>query len=176
MIQTHYLTKRANRRMSRAEYPSTIRNDIILCTWATDPANVGSITRLSEAYLVGAVHALKRPASHTAVGTGKWQPVTVSPDFAATMHTARMGGYTIVALEQTDESISLHTAALPERMCLLIGNEGSGLPQSALDAADIAIEIPQYGMVGSLNVATATAIALYEWSRQHRDRAISIWA
>lgn len=166
MIQTGYATRRALRRWSREDYPQRPRNPIAICSWAHDPANIGSITRLAEAYLVDQLYVLKSPRV-TDVGTSKWQPLEVTMDVMQRAAALSELGWTLVALEQTDESVSMYEARLPKRMCLLVGNEGSGLPQSMLDIAHVAVEIPQYGLVGSLNVATATAIALYEWGKQH---------
>lgn len=166
MIQTSYNTRRALKRLTREDYPNMKRHPVAVCSWSTDPANIGSITRLCEAYLVQDLYALKSPRV-TDVGTGKWQPLEVTWDLWHRAMACRVKGWTLVALEQTDESVSMYEAVLPANMCLLVGNEGSGLPQSILDIAHMAVEIPQYGLVGSLNVATATAIALYEWGRQH---------
>jgi tRNA (guanosine-2'-O-)-methyltransferase len=47
-----------------------------------------------------------------------------------------------------------------------IGNEDHGLSPAALAACDSVAFIPMMGRVGSLNVATAAAIALYEFRRQ----------
>lgn len=166
MIQTSYTTRRALKRLTRENYPEAVRHSITICSWATDPANIGSITRLSEAYLVKDLYALKSPRV-TDVGTRKWQPLEVTMDIKQRAAALSLQGWTLVALEQTDESVSMYEAVLPANMCLLVGNEGSGLPRSILDIAHMAVEIPQYGLVGSLNVATAVAIALYEWGRQH---------
>lgn len=172
--QTRYMTKRAFRSVDRDTYASQARNTLRLIAWVTKTPNVGSLCRLAEAFLADRLVGLKEPNS-VAVGTSRWQPHDSTWDLAGAIRDARADGYTVVALEQTDASVRLGDVALPERMALLIGNEGSGLPQSALDAADMAVEIEQYGMVGSLNVATATAMALYEWSRQHRDSLTSVW-
>ena len=76
-------------------------------------------------------------------------------------------GYRLVGLEQTSNSHNLHEFELPVRMALVIGHERQGLKQEELDLLDDVIEIPVYGMPFSYNVATATAMALYEYCRQH---------
>lgn len=174
MIQTRYATK-GQPRVARDKIDGHGRNPIRVISWAHKTPNLGGIARLSEAFLVEHLAAFKDPAPAPAVGTLRWQPHETTWDLAARANDARWDGYTLVALEQTDESVRLGSAPLPEKMCLLVGNEGSGLPQSVLDMADMAIEIEQFGVVGSLNVVTATAIALYEWSRQHRETAQSLW-
>ena len=51
-------------------------------------------------------------------------------------------------------------------VCMAIGHEEHGLPAGTLAACDAVAFIPQLGRVGSLNVATAAAIAIYELRRQ----------
>ena len=51
-------------------------------------------------------------------------------------------------------------------ICLAIGHEDRGLPASTLEVCDAVGFIPQLGRVGSLNVAVATAVAVYETRRQ----------
>ena len=167
MTQTSYQTRRGLKRLSREDIPTTERHPLVLCSWATKPPNVGSIQRLAEAFLVEEFYSCHHPAKASAVGTGRWQPTTITWSLNEVASLTKMAGFAVVALEQTTESVKMEDVVLPERMCLLVGNESSGLPQSALDLADMAVEITQYGVVGSLNVATATAICLYEWSRQH---------
>jgi tRNA (guanosine-2'-O-)-methyltransferase len=51
-------------------------------------------------------------------------------------------------------------------VCLAVGNEDRGLSQATLAACDVVAFLPQMGRVGSLNVATAASIAIYELRRQ----------
>jgi tRNA G18 (ribose-2'-O)-methylase SpoU len=76
-------------------------------------------------------------------------------------------GYTLVGLEQTSNSQSLYTFAFPRRTALVIGNERLGLSDSELRLMDHVVEIPVYGRPYAHNVATATAMALYEYCRQY---------
>ena len=55
------------------------------------------------------------------------------------------------------------------RTALIVGNERTGLTDDLLRLLDHAVEIPVFGMPYSFNVATATAIALYEYYRQFPD-------
>jgi tRNA G18 (ribose-2'-O)-methylase SpoU len=47
-------------------------------------------------------------------------------------------------------------------LCLVVGNEITGVSQNLLDLCDLSIEIPQYGIKQSLNVAVAYGIAIFE--------------
>lgn len=71
------------------------------------------------------------------------------------------GGYKVVALEQTPNSLKLDTYKPPEKIALIIGNEADGVDQDTLKLCQECIEIPMHGKKESLNVVQATAIALY---------------
>ena len=76
-------------------------------------------------------------------------------------------GYKLIGLEQTTNSQSLHTFAFPRKMALVIGNERLGLTEEELKYVDACVEIPVWGLPHSYNVATATAMALYEYCKQY---------
>ena len=78
----------------------------------------------------------------------------------------RGAGYRLVGLEQTTDSCDLHAYKFPRRTALVIGNERTGLTAELLALLDDVVEIPVWGMPFSYNVATATAMALYEYCRQ----------
>jgi tRNA guanosine-2'-O-methyltransferase len=86
----------------------------------------------------------------------------------------RRRGYTIVGLEQTDASKNLgaqETAQmLPPRCVLLLGKEKEGIPVPLLQVVDVCLEIPQYGVVRSLNVHVSAAIAIWELTKRNRSQ------
>ena len=75
-------------------------------------------------------------------------------------------GFRLVGLEQTTDSKSLHSYAYERRTVLVIGNERTGLTDDVLSRLDDVVEIPVWGLPYSYNVATATAMAIYEYCRQ----------
>lgn len=132
--------------------------------------NVGSIFRTSDGamieklYLCGYTpHPPKKEVLKTALGSQDsvdWEFVE-DPKFVVT--ELKEKGYTICALEQTDSNISyteIKKTNLP--LCLIVGNEISGVNQDLIDLCDITIEIPQFGIKQSLNVAVAYGIAIFE--------------
>lgn len=64
-------------------------------------------------------------------------------------------------------SVSLPKYSFPEQTILVLGAEKEGIPPEILDILDAQIEIPQLGLVRSLNVHVSGAIAAYEYRRQH---------
>jgi len=78
----------------------------------------------------------------------------------------REENYRLVGLEQTSNSHDLHHFEFARRTALVIGNERTGLTDDALALLDDVVEIPVWGLPFSYNVATATAMTLYEYCRQ----------
>ena len=60
----------------------------------------------------------------------------------------------------------MHELALADDVCLAVGHEDRGLSKACLALCDDLAYLPQVGAIGSLNVATAASIALYEARRQ----------
>jgi tRNA G18 (ribose-2'-O)-methylase SpoU len=78
----------------------------------------------------------------------------------------RRDGYRLVGLEQTTGSQDLDGYGFERRTALVVGNERTGLTPELLERLDDVVEIPVWGLPYSYNVATATAMALYEYCRQ----------
>ncbi len=78
-------------------------------------------------------------------------------------------GYQAVGVEQTTASQSLFEFRFARKTLLVFGNERSGLEEEVLRLLDHTVEIPVYGLPYSHNVATAAAMALYEYCRQYPD-------
>lgn len=78
-------------------------------------------------------------------------------------------GYFIFGLEQTASSVSLEKFEFPNRpTILLLGKEKEGIPVELLQAVDQCIEIPQLGIIRSLNVHVSGAIAIWEHTKQRQ--------
>lgn len=75
--------------------------------------------------------------------------------------TLRLAGYRIVALEQSERSITLSDYKAPEKIAFLLGEEVHGIEAELLAQCDDIIEIPMQGQKESFNVSVATGIALY---------------
>eukprot|EP00537_Pseudo-nitzschia_pungens_P007076 CAMPEP_0172359626 /NCGR_PEP_ID=MMETSP1060-20121228/3809_1 /TAXON_ID=37318 /ORGANISM="Pseudo-nitzschia pungens, Strain cf. cingulata" /LENGTH=1935 /DNA_ID=CAMNT_0013081375 /DNA_START=65 /DNA_END=5872 /DNA_ORIENTATION=+ len=83
-------------------------------------------------------------------------------------------GFWIVGLEQTSSSSPLHQVEIPNfaaannKTVLLLGKEKEGIPVQYLQAVDKCVEIPQFGMIRSLNVHVSGAITIWELTRRTR--------
>ena len=132
--------------------------------------NVGSIFRTSDGamieklYLCGYTpHPPKKEILKTALGaieSVSWEYVQ-NPEEVILKLKAQ--GVKICALELTESSIEYYKMQEPLfPLCLVVGNEITGVSQHLLNLCDSSIEIPQYGIKQSLNVAVAYGIAIFD--------------
>lgn len=87
-------------------------------------------------------------------------------DLIAFLGRKRMEDYRIVAIEQSSQSHSLLHYEFPSKCCLVLGNENHGVPAEILHLVDDCIEIPQFGIIRSLNVHVSGSVVLWEARRQ----------
>jgi tRNA G18 (ribose-2'-O)-methylase SpoU len=132
--------------------------------------NVGSIFRTSDGVMIEKLflcgytpHPPKKEILKTALGSTdsvKWEYIKNPKEIILKLKNE---GIIICALELTNKSKQYYE--LSERdfpICLIVGNEITGVSQELIDLCDRSIEIPQYGIKQSLNVAVAYGIAIFE--------------
>jgi len=137
------------------------------------PFNVGAIIRTAAALRVDDVWLAGRTpdprdtkVAKTALGTDRYLSFHRVADGAAAADAARAAGYQVIAIELADVAVPLHEVTLGDATCLVVGHEDRGCSPATLAACDVVAYLPLLGKVGSLNVATAASIALYEARRQ----------
>jgi tRNA (guanosine-2'-O-)-methyltransferase len=137
------------------------------------PYNVGAILRLAAAYrvehlwLVGATASpLSSAVGKTALGSERYLTWTVADHPEPALDELTADGWRLIGLELTDDARPIHESSLGLQACLAIGHEDRGLSRAVLDGCTETVFIPQLGRIGSLNVASSAAIALYETRRQ----------
>ena len=135
-----------------------------------DHTNVGAIFRSvaglgADAVLVTprCADPLYRRSVRVSMGTVLQVPWTRLADWPDGAAELRGAGFHLAALALSDNARSLDefAADAPDRVAIVLGTEGDGLSRAALDAADTIITIPMMHGVDSLNVASASAVALY---------------
>ncbi len=137
------------------------------------PFNVGAILRTAAAFKVDHLWLVGDTASptnaktaKTALGSQRYLDWSWHDTVAEAVAAAREAGYRIVGVELTDDAVPLDRVALDGPVALMLGHEDRGLSPAALALCDAVAFIPQLGRIGSLNVGTAAAIALYEMRRR----------
>jgi tRNA (guanosine-2'-O-)-methyltransferase len=144
----------------------------LLLDGVQNPFNVGSIIRTAAAmsvdqlWLAGHVPPpTDAKVAKTALGSQRFVPWTATTTSTEALTAARAAGYRLVGVELAVGSDPLHQADTTGDVCLVVGHEDRGLSKEALADCDQLAYVPQLGRIGSLNVATATAVALYEVRR-----------
>ena len=137
------------------------------------PFNVGSIVRTAAGFRVDHLYlcgSSTSPASaksaKVSLGTERYLSWTSFERGSDAVEAAHEDGYVVVGLELADAAVPLHLLRVGSDICLAVGNEDHGLAPATLEACDAVAFLPLLGRVGSLNVATAASIALYEVRRQ----------
>jgi tRNA G18 (ribose-2'-O)-methylase SpoU len=135
-----------------------------------DHTNVGAIFRSvagigADGVIVSPSCAdpLYRRSIRVSMGTVFQIPWTRAQSWDELVGALQSHGVTIVALALNPEAIGLddYTAVAEEKIALVFGTEGDGLSPRALASADRVVSIPMRGGVDSLNVAAASAVALW---------------
>ncbi|NQX27253.1 RNA methyltransferase [Microbacteriaceae bacterium VKM Ac-2854] len=143
---------------------------VVVLENVVDPTNVGAIFRSVGA--IGADAVLVTPrcsdpfyrrAIRVSMGTVLQVPWTRVGDWPSTRELLHEAGFTIAAMALTAGSVPLRdfAADAPERVALVLGTEGEGLTDEAIAAADAVVRIPMRHGIDSLNVAAASAVAMW---------------
>lgn len=142
--------------------------------------NVGSIFRTSDAarieklFLCGyTAYPPRKEIDKTALGATESVPWHHHEMAVEIVDSLKKENVTIIALEHTDQSKDLYHTDLPFPAAVVFGNEINGLSPAILELADIALEIPMYGMKHSLNVSVAYGIVIYELLRKYRHQKVA---
>jgi tRNA G18 (ribose-2'-O)-methylase SpoU len=148
---------------------------IIVASLLKKMPNLGGLTRTAEIF---AASKLILPSlsiindktfQDVSVSAQHWLPMEEVPEsqlleYLATQKTA---GYSLIGLEQTSNSLSLESFSFPTKSLLLLGDEKHGIPVHLLQVLDACVEIPQLGLIRSLNVHVSASICIWEYTKQH---------
>lgn len=141
---------------------------VVVIHGVVDTTNIGAIFRSAAALGIDAVlltpdscDPLNRRAVRVSMGSVFLVPWTWAD---RPLECLKELGFKTAALALTDRSVPLDYPLLKQesRLALVMGTEGDGLPQTAIDGADYVVRIPMYHGVDSLNVAAASAVAFWE--------------
>jgi RNA methyltransferase, TrmH family len=149
---------------------------IVVCHQLQDPGNLGTIIRTVEA--VGAagialtpntVDSYSAKAVRASMGSILRVPVVRIGDSRAFITLCKQKGFQTVAAVVTGEK-SHFDIDLKKPTVVILGQEGAGLPQDIMAEVDLRVRIPMAETIDSLNVATSSAVVLYEALRQRMQR------
>jgi 23S rRNA (guanosine2251-2'-O)-methyltransferase len=163
-------------RISVEEFKRTPKLDVVIVLDNVRSLhNVGSAFRTADAFRLEKIYLTgitgtppHREIEKTALGATAsvdWEYAEKTDELLATL---KENGYTVLAIEQTSESIYLHQFK-PERgkrYCLVFGNEVHGVSEEAIAIADAALEIPQTGTKHSLNISVCLGVVAWEFFKK----------
>lgn len=140
--------------------------------------NVGSIFRTADGAGVSKIYLLgytptptdrfgreQTEIAKTSLGASRevaWESLETeeSIDLMAKLRTE---GFTIVAVEQADNSVNLADFGVPKKVCYILGNEVDGVNKELIRLADTVVEISMLGTKESLNVSVTAGIVLFKY-------------
>jgi tRNA G18 (ribose-2'-O)-methylase SpoU len=169
----------STKRVAEAQVENALRVPlIVLVDNVRSLYNVGSMFRTSDGAMVEKLilagftpHPPRKEIEKTALGSTKSVPWEYTKHPAEIIQRLKERGYKICCLELTDKSINYNDVKIADfPICLVIGNEITGVSKEIIDLCDLAIEIPMYGIKQSLNVAVAYGIAVFELARVWRTK------
>jgi len=140
-----------------------------------DPGNLGTIIRTADAagtdgvlLSKGCVELYNPKVVRSTIGSVFHLPVIEKLELKDIILELKSSGFKIFASEvrRGKDYIKIN---YPEKICLLIGSEASGIDKEVLHLADERIKIPIYGKAESLNASVAAGILLYEMVRKKKE-------
>ena len=137
--------------------------------------NIGSVFRTADAFRVEAVHLCgitatppNREMHKSALGATESVEWKYYVSTAATVSELRVSGFTIIAVEQSSDSMKMcnFTPDPAKKYALIFGNEVHGIEDDIINSSDFCLEIPQAGTKHSLNVAVSAGIVIWEFFKK----------
>jgi len=141
---------------------------LILLENVQDPGNVGTILRTLDAagfdgcvLTPGCADPYGPKTLRATMGSLFRVPMCTAPDAAEAARALAESGYAVIGAALDGEPF-YERGALPEKLCVIIGNEGQGMTKAALEKCTHRYRLPMRGGAESLNAAVAAAIFMYE--------------
>lgn len=164
----------AKNRRKIEDFPTVQRNPIYaMADNIRSLYNVGSMFRSSDGAVIERLYLTgytptppRKEIEKTALGATNTVPWEYHQDPMTAVEGLKRNGVKICVVELTDRSVPYYALEPKDfPLCLVLGNEISGVSPTIIAAADMAIEIPMHGLKQSLNVAVAYGIVLYDCLR-----------
>lgn len=177
LVRGLWMTLRRRPEISVEEFCKDKKRITVLMD-VVNPTNVGAIIRSAAALGMDGVlltHAsvdpLTRRSARVSMGTCfqiPWTKATLEQSEGLNLlDILHSYGFKTVAMALTEDSTSIDNNEIRanDKLAVLMGSEGPGLPKEVIAASDYRVMIPMYHGVDSLNVAAASAVAFWELTK-----------
>lgn len=142
------------------------RNDFVIAVERINgDFNFSTVIRNCNAFLGRMIYRCgkRQYDKRGTVGTHHYEHVEYSENVVDLVNYYRSEGYRIVAIDNVGEAQDIRSYRWEPKSFMLFGEEGRGLSKEAIELADDIVYIPQFGSVRSLNIGTASGIAMYDY-------------
>ncbi len=165
-LQMHELNRLSVEEFKKSEkYPVNVVLDNVRSV-----LNVGSVFRTCDAFKISHLWLCgltptpeMREMRKTALGSTESVDWSHRESTLETVRELKRKGFTVLGVEQTTGSVSLHEFKTTDRpLAVVFGNEVKGIDQTVIDLCDHIIEIPQFGTKHSLNISVSAGIVLWK--------------
>ena len=162
----------------KASGASDAAGDVIVLDRLQDPGNIGTILRTAEGagiraavFIKGTCDPFSPKVVRACAGSILRMPIAFCESAEDFIKTSLDSGFRL-AVTDVRNGVPYYEAGLSRKgrkdpVALVIGNEGNGVSDTFLNAADILVNIPMHGKLESLNASVAAALLMYEMARPH---------
>ena len=102
--------------------------------------------------------------ARSSAGASAWVPVAIVNNLVRAVEELKEAGFWIYGADAGGQTLG--TIDFPEKTCIIMGSEGSGISQLLEKKCDSIVSIPTCGKIDSLNVSVAAGVLLYELYRR----------
>ena len=160
-------------RLSKEEFKEQTKTPVVIVLDnVRSQLNVGSVFRTADAFLIESIYLCgitgtppHRDIHKTALGSTETVAWKHFPSTLDAVHELKNNGYKIISIEQAERATMLNEFS-PDagvKYALVFGNEVEGVEQKVVNTSDLVIEIPQYGMKHSLNIAVSVGVVVWDF-------------
>ena len=159
-------------RLSKEEFKEQSKTPVVIVLDnVRSHLNVGSVFRTADAFLIEAIYLCgitgvppHRDINKTALGatdTVLWKHFATTTE---AIHELKKSRFKVISIEQAENATMLDefVPVKEEKYAVVFGNEVDGVAQDVVSASDSVIEIPQYGMKHSLNIAVSVGVVVWD--------------
>ena len=147
---------------------------VVVLDSVTDPHNVGAIIRSMDQFGASLIVLPDHRSAgdvlnneivaRTSAGSSAYVPLASVTNLVRSVQLLKEAGFWIFGADAGGSS--LQEIKFPDKVCLVMGSEGSGISRLLEEECDQIVSIPTCGKIDSLNVSVAAGVLLYERYRQ----------